>query len=467
MMKILFLSVFLIATLSTNAQSITGKLTALSNQKIKLEGFNGFKTYGISEATADDHGNFSLQYSPADYGVGYLISSENKPYFVILSGEDIEIKGEALSMPETIRTLQGQENIWFTRYAIEHPRREQALSAWIYLENFYRDDSLFAAHKRPKKAIKKEKQRIKKEDQAFLTGLPTKSYVSWYLPVRKLVSSVSTIAQYRSEEIPSTISQFRSLDYTSDKLYKSGLLKDAVESHFWLIENSGNPLDTVFAMMKVSIDTLVDNLAADEKKFNEITDFLFDLLERHSLLEPAEYLALKVLNETSCTVDDALAKQLETYRAMKKGNIAADIEFTGDILQPGRSGENPQRLSEVNADYIVVVFGSSWCPKCGSEIPKIADHYAEWKKQGVEVVFISLDEYEAEFKNFAGNFPFLSMCDYEKWDTKPAKDYYVFSTPTMFLLDRNLEILLRPKSVKQMDAWVDWFLVQGNLPAKE
>lgn len=78
------------------------------------------------------------------------------------------------------------------------------------------------------------------------------------------------------------------------------------------------------------------------------------------------------------------------------------------------------------------------------------------------MVFVSLDEYEAEFKNFAGNFPFISMCDYEKWDTKPAKDYYVFSTPTMFLLDRNLEIILRPKSVKQMDAWVDWFLVQGN-----
>ena len=42
------------------------------------------------------------------------------------------------------------------------------------------------------------------------------------------------------------------------------------------------------------------------------------------------------------------------------------------------------------------------------------------------------------------------------------KDYYIFSTPTMFLLDSKREIILRPNSVNQMDAWVDWYLVQGN-----
>tara|TARA_B110000091_G_C13787117_1_gene463839 strand:+ start:1339 stop:1731 length:393 start_codon:yes stop_codon:yes gene_type:complete len=43
-----------------------------------------------------------------------------------------------------------------------------------------------------------------------------------------------------------------------------------------------------------------------------------------------------------------------------------------------------------------------------------------------------------------------------------AKEYYVSGTPTMFLLDNNRKILLRPNSVKQMDAWVDLYLVKGN-----
>jgi hypothetical protein len=32
----------------------------------------------------------------------------------------------------------------------------------------------------------------------------------------------------------------------------------------------------------------------------------------------------------------------------------------------------------------------------------------------------------------------------------------------MYLLDKKREIILRPNSVKQVDAWVDWVLVQGN-----
>lgn len=77
---------------------------------------------------------------------------------------------------------------------------------------------------------------------------------------------------------------------------------------------------------------------------------------------------------------------------------------------------------------------------------------------GLEVVFISLDESEAEFIKFTQRFPFISMCDFRKWDGKVVNDYYVFGTPTMFLLDSKREILLRPNSVKQVDAWVDWFL---------
>ncbi len=50
------------------------------------------------------------------------------------------------------------------------------------------------------------------------------------------------------------------------------------------------------------------------------------------------------------------------------------------------------------------------------------------------------------------------MCDYKKWENTVAQSYYVFGTPTMFLLDKDRKIVLRPVSVKQVDAWVDWFL---------
>jgi peroxiredoxin len=458
-------ALLLITALAMNlqAQTISGKLTLLANQSIKLDGFKGLETYPIASTTIDEKGNFTLNYSKADYGVGYLLSADDKPLFVILSGEDIELVGEALSYVETLKITKGQENQWFEQYAKEHPRREQALSAWIYLEKIYTQDSLFAVQEKPNKAIHKEKQRIKNEDADFLKSLPKDSYVSWFLPTRKLVSSVSVVAQYRPEEIPATIAAFRDLDYTDQRLYKSGLFKDAIESHFWLLENSGRSLDSVFIEMQRSIDAMLEKLVFDEAKLNEVTDFLFDLLERHSLHQAAEYLALKVLNEVSCTIDDDLAKQLETYRAMKKGNTAPDIHFKGDNFAPSYTKDNfPNKLSDLKTKYTVLVFAASWCPKCREEIPEIAKHYPKWKENGVEVVLVSLDENKEAYQNFVKDLPFISTCDFKKWDGPIVNDYYVFGTPTMFLLDANRKILLRPNSVKQMDAWVDWFLVEEN-----
>jgi len=152
--------------------TLSGSLTQLPNQPIRLEGFNGLQTYLISGTSTNEKGSFQLSYSKEDYGIGYLISLDNKAFFVILSGEDIEIKGEALSYPESIQILKGQQNQWFGQYAKEHPRREQALSAWAYLEKIYAMDSLFAVQQTPKLAIASEKQRIKTEDSTFLAALP-------------------------------------------------------------------------------------------------------------------------------------------------------------------------------------------------------------------------------------------------------------------------------------------------------
>lgn len=92
----------------------------------------------------------------------------------------------------------------------------------------------------------------------------------------------------------------------------------------------------------------------------------------------------------------------------------------------------------------------------------MAGLYETWRKNGVEVVLVSLDEDKQTFKGFVKDFPFISISDYQKWDSPIVQAWHVFATPTMYLLDNRQEILLRPNSVRQMNAWVDWFLVQGN-----
>jgi hypothetical protein len=413
MKKIKAITVLLfIYAFAYSQQTVTGTFPGLNNQTIKLYGFQGFNNYPIDSVKANGNGDFEISFGKKDFGMGYLIANDDKPFIVALAGEGLHVKGETFSNPESIKIVRGYENLLFGQYAAEHPRREQALSAWDYLEKIYTLDSLFAVQQLPKQAIIDEKLRIKAEDSLFLARLKPDSYMYWYLPTRKLVSSVSTVAQYRTQEIPHTVAAFRKMDYTDNRLYHSGLLRDAIDSHIWLIENSGHSLDSMYVVMNQSIDFLVENLLPDDKKLNEVTEYLFQLLEKRSLFNASEYLAIKLLNEKSCTINSDFAAQLESYRAMKKGNIAPDFEFKTSILATGYEvSKQPQKLSDLKSKYTVVVFGASWCPQCTTELSQMMSLYPKWKAQNIEIVFVSLDENENDFRRFATAFPFISICD--------------------------------------------------------
>lgn len=445
---------------SATAPTVSGTFSGLAGKEIRLEGFRGFGTHVISRTTVTDEGTFTLPYQAEHVGMGRLVSTSDQSFIIVLSGEDIRLEGESLAYPESIEILKNEENLIFDRYAGEHPRREQALSAWVFLENIYRSDSLFAVHDTPRQAIAREKQRIRDEDQAFLDQLDPSTYVHWYLPVRRLVSSVPVVAQHRTGDIPQTIEAFRRMDYTDLRLYRSGLLQDVIESHFWLIENSGRSLDSVFVEMNISIDIMAENLSSDQARFNEIMERLFDLLERRSLFASSEHLAVSLLTNKSALLSSRLAGKLEIYRAMRVGSIAPDITFTEHTHNP--ASITAARLSELESDYTLVVFAAGWCPSCREMIPELTGHYEKWRRNGVEVVLVSLDETAGDFAGFASNLPFISTTDFGRWNSPIVQDWHVTSIPAFYLLDSDQHILLRPKSVRHVDAWVDWNLVQGN-----
>jgi thiol-disulfide isomerase/thioredoxin len=229
-----------------------------------------------------------------------------------------------------------------------------------------------------------------------------------------------------------------------------------LENQFWLIENMGLPLDTVFKEMNVSTEIILEGVLTNEGLFNEVTNFLFDYFEKHSLFKVSEYLALKAMNQKVVLLSPNLLIKLEGYLTMKKGNIAPEITFTGDIIKKGDIITKPSRLSEINSQYKVVIFGASWCSACSEEMAQLLLLYDKWKARGLEVLFVSLDTDQKVFKDYTSVLPFISFCDYKKWDTQAAKDYYVFSSPTIFLLNQKNKILLKVPYIRGIDTWVDY-----------
>lgn len=464
MKKTLLINIIVFITSTMFAQNtVTGVFSDYAGQKISLTGFSGFDTYVINSTTANTEGVFSLSFGGNDCGMAMLASESCQTFLVVLAeNEDLQLKGRNFADTENIEIVNGHQNQVFAQYATEHPVREDALNAWSFLEQLYEENAILAKHKDVKQAILWEQAQLKGEEEKFwILNTSSNDYIGWYLPMRKLVSSVPAIAQYRTDEIPETVTALRNINYCDERLQKSGLLKETIDNHFWLIENSGKILESLSEEMNISIDCMVENLLKDEMKLNVISEYLFKLLEKRSLFAASEHLALKLLNEHSCTLDSDFASQLESYRAMKIGNMVPDFDFKSTVVAPGYA-KTPKKLSEISSQYVLLVFGASWCPQCPQELLKLANLHEKWKSQGIEIVFVSLDEDETLFRNFTEIFPFISVCDFQKWDSPIVEKYHVFATPTFFLLDNERKIKLYPKSVSQMDSWVEYFLIQGN-----
>jgi peroxiredoxin len=432
---------------------VTGKFSKITNQKIQLLGFEGVQAYLIDEATIDQNGNFSLNYQDDDYGMGYLSINDSENQILILAKEQIEIQGQNLSDKSKLNFVKGNENKLFTDFNELIGINQNAISAWQYLANTYANSNHLKNRTNTISTIQDEIKYIYESENQFINNLPENSYIKWFIPVRELISNVRYIQEQEPELAPKYVEAFRKLQHDNDLFYKSGLYKDAFEGHFWLIENSNSNTKAVHAEMKKSIDVIIDNLAFDDQKMNQTGEFLFQYFETKNLNEISEYLAVKLLNESSCTLNSSFEKQLEVYRKMKPGQIAKNIVFEGDVFKNAKP-VNLSSLEDIKTEYYLIAFGSSWCPACVQELPKLQKEYADFKNKNVEIVMVSLDTSKQNLINFIQEFDFYVASDYKKWDTQAVSDYHVFSTPTLYLIDKNKKILLRPNNIAQAKAWV-------------
>jgi len=279
--------------------------------------------------------------------------------------------------------------------------------------------------------------------------------ISLFCLVVLKTTAQNTYVNNSPKEIQSSKNPFSNINYSNSQIYSSGLIYDIIEKQFWAIQKSGLDEATRYKEQVASVDIILDSVKKNEKVYNDLTKYLFQYFEKYSLFNASEYIALKALSQKEVILNTTLAFKLESYRKMKVGNRAPNFELVGDVFKNGTAVKAAIHLSDIKTKYKLVIFGGSWCNQCRAEMIQLLPRYNNWKAKGIEVIFISLDTDKKEFENFTAPFPFYSACDYKKWDTQAAKDYYVSSSPTIFLLDSNNKIILRPPTVASLDSFLD------------
>lgn len=429
-------------TIAQKKYSLKGKFPQASNKEILLKGYTATSDTLLVKTSTDNEGNFSMEYPATFVGGALLEIKEVKSVIVLLNQENFELEWDNLEEFNSLKFTHSPENDAFGQGLALYQNTEGKRAGLSFLLPYY--------DKEPDKLsfFEAEIQRQNSTTSDFLAGLPKDSYAAYYLKIRKLIADMPQTASRYIVRMPANEKEFNSLDFADVKLIQSGLYKELLDGYFLLIESYGD-LEKVYEHINSSTDILLQSLKKNPELQQDVAEYLFKLFEKRSLFKAAEHLALAMLNTESCQVDNKREALFEQYRKMAKGNTAPEL-----LLE--NANTQYTKLSEIKNKYKLVIFGSSWCHKCSEEIPKIKAFYDKWKTEyDVEVVLISLDYEKAKYETFTKDFPWIYSCDYKGWEGENARNYYVFGTPTMYLLDDSQKILLKPISPEQINAWLE------------
>ena len=154
-------------------------------------------------------------------------------------------------------------------------------------------------------------------------------------------------------------------------------------------------------------------------------------------------LTYPMLFEGEISVEEGLRLDsiTEPYQKVRVGAQAPDFE---GVSVDGKT----YHLFDSEAKNVLVVFWSTDCEYCHDFLKSIRKHLN--LKSDYELVTFALADSLEEVKHAAKQLrlPGFHFYDPQRWESKPFLDYHVTSTPTVFLLDNDKNIVCKP---------YDWF----------
>lgn len=106
--------------------------------------------------------------------------------------------------------------------------------------------------------------------------------------------------------------------------------------------------------------------------------------------------------------------------------------------------DDPVTLSEIVKEKTLLVFWASWCPHCNEMSPQIKSQYKKQISTDFEIITISIDTSESDWKNKVtelGIESWYNLSDLKSWDGEVAEKYNIYATPTLLLIDKNRRIV--------------------------
>ena len=393
----------------------------------------------MSKITTSDRGSFSFSLDTFKIGL-YRIYFENDDYFdFIFNNEKISLVTNFEDPVYNMLVIESNENKQFYTSLKANYETDYKTEIIEQLLDVYPEGNFTVEAKKEYAYLQTEKS---VNLQNAINQNPN-SFAGKYL------------ACFKDFIIPSDISDSEIPNYINKNYWKNYNINDTI-----LINSDGyNHIVIEYIKLKIrnyqtedgyyfAAKDILDHCRIGNKKiFNFIFEYILEGFENIELYDQIYKLSLEYgeLCENDVTDDSNLKLRIKSYTELANGKIAPDFETTTLTKTTVKLSKNKQK-------YTLLIFWATWCEHCQAMIPEFERKKEIFNTHNIRVLTVSLDKYSENITNFISNnnISFPVICDLKSWDNEIVKKYFIFGTPTMFLIDNDMKIIARPYNSKNL-----------------
>ncbi len=204
-------------------------------------------------------------------------------------------------------------------------------------------------------------------------------------------------------------------------------------------------------------DNLLSRAASNDETFRYLLVKLTNKYETSNIMGMERvfvYLAENYyLKGKAFWADDELVEKFEKrVKELKPnlvGNTAPEMILRDTLMRP-------VRLSDLNSRFTILYFYDPDCGHCKKVTPQLRDMYPRMKEKNVEVFAACTITDTEKWKKYIrdNNLPFINVSD-PYYQSNFRADYDIKSTPKIFVLDKEKEIIAKRLGIDQLEDFIN------------
>jgi peroxiredoxin len=449
MKHIQILLLFILLQFNAQAQTVKITINDLKVGNALLFSLQGEKTFLIDSINFIGNNYFTHKFEPGITYSGFyrFVFSGNKWIDFIYDSEDVELETDVNNLLDSLKVLESESNkIYYEFVKLNKDYKTKTELLQLILARYPKEDDYYQTTK--------EKLVQVQEDYLYFINLTAqenpKSFIARY--VRSAQLPVVAVEIPPDKQL--TYLKSHALDnvnfYDDGLIYSDAFTNKTIE-YLTYYRNPQLPMGLLEKEFEAAIDTILYKAKVNEIVYKHIVEYLLDGFKKFGFDNVLNYIVENYVIKDDLCLDEklttALDRRIQQAKEFKVGSTVPNIiipDSTGSLIE----------LNKINAEKTLIIFYASWCPHCQTLLPQIYEIYKGQKEKKFEVLAVSIDTLRTDWLKFvkANKLNWLNVSDLKGWAGQAVQDYYIYASPTMFLVDNELKLIAVPKTIDELKA---------------